>query len=93
MFHHAALEKRKLSSLIHRGEINFGGNKKLRIYGTLSCKHGKRMKQENRVFFSSKEEAINHDYRPCGHCMGAEYKNWKAQNRYTKITYSFAILL
>jgi len=69
MFHHIELTNRKLKSLINEGEIRFGGNKQLKIYGTLSCKSGKRMKKENRVFFISKEEAINEGYRPCGHCM------------------------
>jgi len=35
------------------------------------------MKKENRVFFSSEQEAINNGYRPCGHCMIEKYKIWK----------------
>jgi len=77
MFHHIELTKRKLRSLIDSDAIKFGGNKPLKIYGTLSCKSGKRMKKENRVFFQSEEEAINEGYRPCGHCMNAEYQKWK----------------
>ncbi len=57
--------------------IQFGGNRRLKIYGKLSCSSGKRMKKENRVFFSSEEEAIRNNYRPCGHCMKAQYKMWK----------------
>ena len=59
MYHHIELTKRKLRSLIGKGTIKFGGNKLLKIYGTLSCKSGKRMKKENRVFFRSREEAID----------------------------------
>ncbi len=80
MFHHADLEKQKLRSLIRNGDIQSGGNKKLKIYGTLSCESGKRMKIENRVFFISEMEAINHGYRPCGRCMKSEYQKWKQKN-------------
>lgn len=58
-------------------EIRFGGHLKLKIYGTLSCATGKKMKRENRVFFSSENEAIEHGFRPCGHCMKEKYKKWK----------------
>jgi methylphosphotriester-DNA--protein-cysteine methyltransferase len=80
MFHHAELGKRKLKSLIKKCKIVFGGNKELKIYGTLPCSSGKRMKIENRVFFGSEKEAINLGYRPCGHCMKAEYQKWKERN-------------
>ena len=69
--------KRKLKLLIEQGKIILGGNKQLKIYGTLLCKSGKRMKIQNRVFFVSREEAIKHGYRPCGHCMKSEYQKWK----------------
>jgi methylphosphotriester-DNA--protein-cysteine methyltransferase len=67
----------ELHNKIRRKEISVGGNIKLRIYGTLHCSSGKRMKKENRVFFSSETEAIEKGYRPCGHCMKKEYKIWK----------------
>ncbi len=79
MFHHVELGKLKLKSLIENGEIVLGGNKQLKIYGKLSCKSGKRMKKENRVFFSSEKEAINLGYRPCGHCMKNAYQKWKKE--------------
>ncbi len=53
------------------------GNRKLRIYGTLQCRSGKRMKRENRVFFATESEAIQNGYRPCGHCMKKNYQKWK----------------
>ena len=77
MIKHKNISDSELRSKIKNQEIRFGGNKKLKIYGLLSCKSGKRMKRENRVFFSSEQEAIENDFRPCGHCMKNEYKNWK----------------
>src|SRR5258708_8895898 len=67
MIHHATHPN--IRSLIRAGKIRFGGNKILKIYGTLSCSSGKRMKAENRVFFESEAEARLAGYRPCGHCM------------------------
>lgn len=66
-----------LRRLIASGKISLGGNKQLKIYGTLSCASGKRMKIANRVFFESEEEAVNAGYRPCGHCMREKYVQWK----------------
>jgi len=62
---------------LKQGEIYFGGNRKLKIYGTLSCSSGKKMKRGNRIFFSSEKEAVENGFRPCGHCMKDEYKKWK----------------
>lgn len=69
-----------IQKLIVNGEISHGGNKKLKIYGTLKCKAGKRMKPQNRVFFASEQEAAEAGYRPCGLCMRYEYQTWKQQN-------------
>ena len=71
---------RNLNLLISENKIAFGGNIPQKIYGTLKCKSGKRLKIENRIFFSSKTEAIAAGYRPCGNCMKEEYKKWKADN-------------
>jgi len=70
---------RKLKELIIADEVTFAGNKKLKIYGTLDCRSGKRMKPGNRVFFRYEQEAIAMHYRPCGHCMRTAYLQWKAQ--------------
>jgi methylphosphotriester-DNA--protein-cysteine methyltransferase len=75
MFYHTELEKQKLRLLIKRGEVLLGGNKRLKIYGMLSCKSGKGMKKENRVFFNSEKEAVEKGYRACGHCMLEKYRN------------------
>ena len=34
------------------------------------------MKRGNRVFFTSKKEAIGNGFRPCGHCIRKDYKKW-----------------
>ena len=77
MIAHIDIDEITLRRKIKNYEINFGGNKKLKIYGTLQCKSGKRMKKENRVFFISEKEAMKMGYRPCGHCMKSKYKQWK----------------
>lgn len=77
MENHTEITDSALRDKIRKREINFGGNKKLKIYGLLTCKSGKNMKRENRVFFTSEKEALEHKYRPCGHCMKVEYKLWK----------------
>lgn len=83
MFYHDKLGKssfettRKLYSLLKTRKIVFGGNMQLKIYGTLYCKSGKRMKIKNRIFFISEKEAIANGYRPCGHCMKEKYLIWK----------------
>lgn len=68
---------RVLLSLIKNRKILWAGNRKLKIYGKLNCKSGKRMKNQNRVFFQNEQEAITLGFRPCGHCMRLEYLNWK----------------
>jgi methylphosphotriester-DNA--protein-cysteine methyltransferase len=77
MVRHSEISIEELRRKIRQNEICFGGNKKLKIYGTLQCKSGKRMKKENRVFFGSEKEAINKGFRPCGHCMKDKYEAWK----------------
>ncbi len=78
MIAHVQLSDKKVRSLIRSGNIRFGGNKKLRIYRLLSCVSGKQMKAANRTFFATEQEAIAAGYRPCGHCMPALYRAWKA---------------
>lgn len=78
MMLHSSLTTAQFKQLVKSGGITLGGNKALKIYGTLHCSSGKRMKQQNRVFFSTEEEAIANGYRPCGHCMRDKYKTWKA---------------
>jgi len=77
MIKHSEISDKELIKRIKQNEICFGGNLKLKIYGRLNCSSGKRMKRENRVFFSSEKEALQKTFRPCGHCMSSEYKKWK----------------
>lgn len=77
MIRHGEISGNDLRSKIKQEEIRFGGNRKLKIYGTLHCASGKRMKRENRVFFITEEEAVQNNYRPCGHCMKEQYQKWK----------------
>lgn len=77
MLSHMGISDQVVRSQIRRKNILWGGNKKLKIYGTLQCVSGKRMKRENRVFFESEEEALENGYRPCGHCLRESYQKWK----------------
>jgi methylphosphotriester-DNA--protein-cysteine methyltransferase len=77
MINHTDLNHFILFRKIKNKEIVLGGNKRLKIYGTLSCTSGKRMKRENRIFFSSETEALANGFRPCGNCMKIKYKAWK----------------
>ncbi|MEO5996123.1 MAG: Ada metal-binding domain-containing protein [Chitinophagaceae bacterium] len=77
MVAHSYISQRHLRKQIKNGVICYGGNIKLKIYGRLNCASGKRLKKMNRIFFHSLSEAIQQGYRPCGHCMKTEYKNWK----------------
>jgi methylphosphotriester-DNA--protein-cysteine methyltransferase len=77
MIEHSTISKPDLISQIKAGKITLGGNKYLKIYGLLTCKSGKRMKKQNRVFFTSELEALQKGFRPCGHCMKITYHNYK----------------
>lgn len=77
MVRHVDISKEELHKQIKQKEILLGGNLKLKIYGTLDCASGKRMKKQNRIFFASKEEAVQQGFRPCAHCLRNEYKKWK----------------
>lgn len=68
---------RQLYLRLQAGKISLAGYQKHKIYGTLTCRSGKRMKKENRVFFENEAQAIAAGYRPCGHCLPAQYRAWK----------------
>lgn len=85
MIAHSTLGKgfaasRKLKLLISEQKIRLAGNRKLLIYGTLDCFSGKRMKKENRVFFSTESEAIGMGYRCCKNCWCKDQKKRKPKN-------------
>jgi methylphosphotriester-DNA--protein-cysteine methyltransferase len=77
MIRHSEISNNDVRSKIKHQKIRFGGNRKLKIYGTLSCPSGKKMKRENKVFFITEKEALQNNYRPCGHCMKQKYQRWK----------------
>jgi methylphosphotriester-DNA--protein-cysteine methyltransferase len=77
MILHEEIQQKELYQKIHHQVIAVAGNRRLKVYGTLHCKSGKKMKPGNRVFFTSEAEALNMGYRPCGHCLKKEYKIWK----------------
>ncbi len=81
MILHSALTPAELRQKIKSGEIMLGGNRRLKIYGTLKCRSGKRVNPAHRVFFASEQEALDHEYRPCGHCLREKYRRWKANGR------------
>ena len=78
MVKHADITNANLLAAIKQNKICLGGNITMKIYGTLQCKSGKRLKKQNRIFFKSENEALVLGYRPCGHCMNEKYKIWKA---------------
>ncbi|UBM59509.1 metal-binding protein [Marinilongibacter aquaticus] len=80
MLAHTDIENMMLWQKIRQGELLYAGNKKLKIYGTLRCSSGKRMKKENRVFFKNAAQAKAHGFRPCGHCMRQAYLHWKNES-------------
>ena len=65
---------------------NYGGNKRLKIYGKLDCPSANRWIAkgyyiQDRVFFLTEEDAINAGYRPCAVCMKKEYLEWKERQK------------
>jgi methylphosphotriester-DNA--protein-cysteine methyltransferase len=78
MIKHIEIAQWFLFRKIKNQELILGGNRKLKIYGKLNCSTGKRMKKENRVFFSTEEEALQNGYRPCGNCMRSKYNQWNS---------------
>ena len=79
MILHEDIDSTELASFIRKGDIAFGGNRRLKIYGRLNCRSGKRMGMRNRVFFGTEAEAIAAGYRPCGHCMKEKYAEWNGK--------------
>src|SRR3954470_5254892 len=77
MLNHDNIDDVALRRLIRRAVVTCAGNRRLGIFGVLSCTSGKRMSRSSRVFFTNTEEAERQGYRPCGHCMKSQYKQWK----------------
>ena len=64
----------------------YGGHKRLKIYGRLDCPSALRYIAKGqyvkyRVFFKDEDTAIAAGYRPCAICMPEEYKKWKMEGK------------
>lgn len=62
-----------------------GGNGRDRIYGRLDCgtalagiRRHPGAYATHRVYFADEATAIACGYRPCGNCLRAEYRAWRA---------------
>ena len=60
----------------------YAGWRSGKIFGTLDCKSGMRMKRESRIFFATMGEAILRDYRPCNKCKPMDNDDF---DKYTEI--------
>lgn len=63
----------------------FGGHRKDKIYGTLTCAGAARwiakgFYVKQRVFFADEQTAIAAGYRPCARCLKEKYDEWKMKN-------------
>ncbi|WP_312084196.1 Ada metal-binding domain-containing protein [Epilithonimonas hominis] len=77
MINHSDLTNIELFQKLRRKEFLFAGNSRLKIFGLLTCNSFKRLKRKNRVFFTTKKDALSNGFRPCGKCLPKEYKKWK----------------
>ena len=78
MIRHDAIDDAALHRMIRDGRLTFAGNRRLRIFGRLDCRAGRRLARAHRVFFASRGEAERCGYRPCAHCLRAAYDVWKS---------------
>lgn len=74
----------KLYKILKRGRIiesripgEYAGWAPGKIFGTLGCSSGKRMKKENRVFFHTLEDAVKEGYRPCKNCRPIDEEDFE----------------
>lgn len=81
LYNHAELTDDQVRAMLKCGDIKFAGHKGYKVWGLLTCATGKKMKRENRVFFTSQEAAEKNGYRPCGSCQRAAFNRWKSQQK------------
>ena len=79
MTRHLDMTQANFFRMLRNNVVEFAGNERLKIYGRLACRSGKRMKRSNRVFFDSECEAIGFGFRPCAKCMPDQYRAWKSK--------------
>ena len=58
MIRHIMINDNELLKAIKSGLILYGGHRKQKIYGTLKCQSGRRMKRQNRVFFENRKDLV-----------------------------------
>jgi len=61
-----------------------GGHRRTKVYGTMDCPVAlsllrRGFEPKHRVFFADEETAIAAGFRPCGACMRARYREWRAR--------------
>lgn len=78
MIKHSSISQTQLKDFLRSVVLKFAGNQRLKIYGSLHCASGKRMKRGHRVFFADEADALAAGYRPCGHCMKEQYSVWRS---------------
>jgi methylphosphotriester-DNA--protein-cysteine methyltransferase len=60
---------------------SLGGHRGTKVYGRLDCPTALRWIAkghyvQHRVFFTDEQDAIAAGYRPCGHCLRPQYRQW-----------------
>ena len=78
MIRHDMIDEAALHRMIRDGRLTFAGNRRLKIFGRLDCRAGRRLARRNRVFFANRSEAEGLGYRPCARCVRAGYDVWKS---------------
>ena len=58
MNRHDRIDDSEVLKVIKSDLIRYGGNRKQKIYGTLTCKYGKRMNRQNRVLFKTEKTPL-----------------------------------
>lgn len=63
-------EKKKISKAnVKKPVKKYFASKKGTVFHKIKCKIGKRISKRNRVYFSTKEEALKKGYKPCKVCI------------------------
>jgi hypothetical protein len=79
MIFHRDLTDEAIRAALRRRMLRYAGHAHDKIFGRLDCRSGRRMKRNNRVFFTDQAEAMASGFRPCGPCMRKDYDVWKAE--------------
>jgi methylphosphotriester-DNA--protein-cysteine methyltransferase len=63
-----------------------GGHRRTKVYGRLDCPTALRWIAkghyvQHRVFFADEDAARAAGYRPCGHCLRPQYRQWLEATR------------